>query len=218
MRAVVVADGATATADASVVSAADLVIAADGGARWLVATGHVPALLVGDLDSVDAALVDRLAGQGTAVIRHPVDKDASDTELAIDEALRRGADEVVVLGALGGPRLDHELANLLLLADADLASAAVRIVHGPTTVRVLRGPGVLELEGAPGSYVTLLPIDRDATGVTTTALRYPLSGETLRLGRSRGLSNVVAGPRPRVEAATGTLLVVETETTDGGDG
>ncbi len=217
MRAVVVADGEPATSDAGIAAEADLLIAADGGAGWLDEIGRRPDLLVGDLDSVDAALVDRLAATGTEVIRHPVDKDASDTELAIEEALHRGADEVVVLGALGGARLDHELANLLLLADPGLPSPAVRIVQGPTTVRVLRGPGTLVLAGASGSSVTLLPVGGDVTGVSTTGLRYPLHGELLRMGRSRGLSNVVAESGARVEAARGSLLVVETAFADGGD-
>lgn len=217
MRAVVVADGDPASSDAGIAAGADLLIAADGGAGWLEEIGQRPDLLVGDLDSVDVAVVDRLAAAGTEVIRHPVDKDASDTELAIGEALRRGADEVIVLGALGGPRLDHELANLLLLADPVLATAAVRIVQGPTTVRVLRGPESMTLSGAAGSSVTLLPIGGDATGVTTAGLRYPLAGEALRTGRSRGLSNVVADAPASVALAAGTLLVVEIAATDGGN-
>jgi thiamine pyrophosphokinase len=214
MRAVVVADGDPASSDAGIAAGADLVIAADGGAGWLERIGHRPDCLIGDLDSVDPAVVDRLAAAGTEVVRHPVDKDASDTELAIEEALQRGADEVVVLGALGGSRLDHELANLLLLADPDLASAPVRIVQGPTSVHVLRGPGGLPLQGGPGATVTLLPIGGDATGVTTTGLRYPLRGETLRMGRSRGLSNEVERSGARVDVSAGALLVVETDPND----
>jgi thiamine pyrophosphokinase len=209
MRAVVVADGVPDASDERIVAAADLVIAADGGAGWLDETGHAPDALVGDLDSVEPALVDRLAAGGTAVLRHPREKDASDTELAIDEALRRGATEVVLLGALGGERLDHELANLLLLADRELPSGSIRIVRGATSVRAVRGPDTLALTAGVGGTVTLLPIGGDAGGVTTRGLRYPLDGEALRMGRSRGLSNVVVAKAASVRVAAGTLLVIE---------
>ncbi len=212
MRAVVVADGVPEPSDERVLAAADLVIAADGGAGWLDDLGREPDVLVGDLDSVDPALVDRLAAGGTTVVRHPREKDASDTELAIEEALRRGATEIVVVGALGGPRLDHELANLLLLADPALASDAIRIERGATRVRVLRGPGALAMTAGIGATVTLLPIGGDAVGVTTRGLRYPLEEETLRMGRSRGLSNEISGQGARVQLDAGSLLVVEVAT------
>ncbi len=217
MRAVVVADGAPSPADRDLVAAAELVVAADGGAGWLAETGVVPDLLVGDLDSVDPTLVDRLAANGTVVIRHPRDKDASDTELAITEAVRRGATEVVLIGAIGGSRLDHELANLLLLADPAFAPVALRIVRGPTTVRVLCGPGAQNLDGAVGTTVTLLPIGGDATGVRTSGLRFPLTGETLRMGRSRGLSNEIVEIGASVRVTDGTLLVIEIATEGGGE-
>ncbi len=217
MRAVVVADGDPAPSDASVLADADLLIAADGGAGWLERIGRRPDLLVGDLDSVDPETAERLAGSGTEVIRHPVEKDASDTELALEVAFERGADEVLLLGVLGGRRIDHELANLLLLADADLASKDVRIVRGGTTVRVLAGPGALPLVAGPGAAVTLLPLAGDAHGVTTRGLRYPLRAETLRVGRSRGLSNEVVEAPASVRLEAGSLLVVEIAAGDGGD-
>ena len=102
MRVVIVAAGDLAAADARRLDGADLVIAADGGTNALDRLGRRPDLVVGDLDSADPATVERMAGAGTRVERHPVDKDASDTELALDAAVAAGATEVVLLGALGG--------------------------------------------------------------------------------------------------------------------
>jgi thiamine pyrophosphokinase len=84
------------------------------------------------------------------------------------------------------------------------------MVRGATTVRGLHAGATRELDGAAGDLVTLLPIGGDATGVSTTGLRYPLMGETLLLGRSRGLSNEVAKPPASITLEGGTLLVVET--------
>ena len=214
MHAVIVAGGDTDPADARHLAGADLVIAADGGAAFLEAIGRRPDMLVGDLDSVDAALAKRLAAAGVAVERHPAAKDATDAELAIDRAVDAGARRITVIGAFAGKRLDHELANLLLLTDRAWATATddLRMVRGGTTVRALHGPGRLEIEAGPGATVSLLPLGGDAAGVATTGLRFPLNGEPLRLGRSRGLSNEVVEPRASVALEAGVLLVVETDT------
>jgi thiamine pyrophosphokinase len=210
MRVVIVASGEPDAADAVWLERADLVIAADGGAGWVDRMGRRPDLLVGDLDSADPDLVARLATAGTSIERHPTDKEASDTELAIEAARSRGASEIVLLGALGGDRLDHELANLLLMADPSPADPPLRIVRGGTSVRVVGDGGRLELDGGDGDTVSLLPMGSDAIGVTTTGLRWPLSGARLRAGRSRGLSNEVVAAPASVSIERGALLVVQT--------
>jgi thiamine pyrophosphokinase len=208
VRAVIVASGEPEAADAAWLDGADLVVAADGGATWLDRVARRPDLLVGDLDSADAALVARLEASGTLVERHPADKEASDTELAIHAARDRGATELTLVGAIGGHRLDHELANLLLLADPALAGVPVRAVRGSTTVRVLHGGERLTLDAGRGDTVSLLPLGGDAAGVSTTGMRWNLSGATLRVGRSRGLSNEVAHVPASVSLGGGALLVV----------
>ncbi len=155
-------------------------------------------------------LVKRLAEAGTRVVRHPVDKEASDTELAVAAALEAGATEVALLGATGGERLDHELANLLLLADPALAGRDVRLVRGRGSVRVVRGGERVALAGRRGDLISLLPVGGDAEGVSTDDLRWPLDRATLRLGRSRGLSNEIVGSEPAVSLERGAILVVET--------
>ncbi|MET0772293.1 MAG: thiamine diphosphokinase, partial [Candidatus Limnocylindrales bacterium] len=190
-----------------------LVIGADGGAgRALRAGVHVD-LVVGDLDSLDGADLDRLVAAGSDVTRAGRDKDESDTELALLAAIDRGCEPIVVLGALGGPRLDHELANLLLLAHPRLDDRDVSIVDGATTVRRIGtadGPGALDLEGAPGDLLTLLPLAGPVDGVTTHHLRYPLRGECLLPGPARGLSNELLTPTASVTTERGRLLVVHT--------
>ena len=217
MRIVVVASGAVAPGDEEWLEGADAVIAADGGAATLDRLGRRPGRVVGDLDSADPALVERLAASGARVDRHPADKEASDTELALRAALEAGADRVDLLGATGGARLDHEIANLLLLADPAFASVDLRVVAGDTIARVVRSAGELRLMGSVGDLVTLLPVGGDARGVSTTGLRWSLTDATLALGGSRGLSNVIVAQDASVRLADGVLLVVETASTTGDD-
>jgi len=206
-----VAGGDAAPGDAARLDGADLLIAADSGAQWLEGPGIRPDLLIGDLDSIDPGLMDRLSSDGVTIERHPVDKDASDVELAVARAISDGADEVVIVGALGGGRLDHELANLLLLADGRWRGHRLQIVRGGTTAQAVHGGETLVLSAAVGDLVTLLAIGGDAWGVRTDGLRFPLEEEALGLGRSRGLSNQVEHAPASVSLERGTLLVVETE-------
>ena len=207
MRAVVVAHGEVDPADVAHVRGADVVIAADGGTLHLEAWGTLPHLVVGDLDSLPPEARDRLVAAGGRVELHPREKDKTDTEIAVDRAVALGADEVVIVGALGGPRIDHAIANTLLLAGR--ADALIRLVRGPMSMRLLRGGERLELTGSEGEVVTLLAIGGDALEVRTSGLRYPLTGETLRLGSSRGVSNEIAAPPASVGLGTGALLVIE---------
>lgn len=208
MKAVIVAHGDAVPADRAIAASADLLIAADGGALQCSRWSLTPQLIVGDLDSLGADAAERLARSGVEVRAFPATKDETDTELAVRCALEAGAGEIVLLAALGGARLDHELANVLLLADGGVRDVSVRVVRGDTVVRALHGAGRIALEGEPGDIVTLLPLG-DATGVVTAGLRYALAGDTLRAGAARGLSNVIAERGASVAIATGVLLVIE---------
>jgi thiamine pyrophosphokinase len=214
MKAVLVAGGGPQPADERWLTDADLVVAVDGGAAWLRSIGRQPGALVGDLDSVDPALVADLETAGVPIERHPTEKESSDTQLALAYALSRGATEAVIIGAFGGPRLDHEIANVLLLASARTGGGDLdldlRLVRGGASVRALEGGSSLSIEARSRSLVSLLPVGGDASGVTTRGLRYPLDDERLPLGSTRGLSNEVVAEDASVQLKVGTLLVIET--------
>lgn len=205
-----VAHGDVLPADRAVIGEKDFVVAADGGALALERWKVLPHLIVGDMDSLGDAGVERFARQGIPVAQFSEAKDESDLELAVAHAIAVGATEIVLLGALGGDRLDHETANLLLLADPGYDGVRLEARRGVLRIRGLRGEGALSLASPVGALVTLLPVNGDAEGITTEGLRYPLSDETLRFGRARGLSNEVASLPANVKVRKGSLLVFET--------
>jgi thiamine pyrophosphokinase len=217
-QAIVLADGAVGARDAidkawpGWCMADPYVVAADGGARHAEPLGLRIDRWVGDGDSVSAELLAQLEAAGIPIDRMPFDKDESDTELALTAALAERPSSIVVLGALGGPRLDHALANLALLSLPELRDLDVRLVAADARVRVAE-PGTTRLEGRVDDLVTLLPIGAAATGVRTAGLAYPLRGETLHLGRTRGLSNRRTEAVAEVGLEDGRLLVVETPAT-----
>ena len=192
---------------------ADLVVAADGGATKALGAGIPPDLVVGDGDSLgrDGLAAVRLAG--IPIELAAIEKDESDLELAVDAAVVRGATRLTILGALGGARFDHALANAWLLAHPVLVGRVAVLLDEATRVRLLdatAAPAVVRLEGSPGDLVSLFPFGVDAAGITTTGLAYPLRDEPLRSGPARGLSNVRSGPEARVALRAGRLLIVET--------
>lgn len=209
MRALIVLNGDTGDADwlATQAAAAELVVAADGAADPLLAAGCRPGLVVGDLDSLRPATLALLEEAGVPIERHPVQKDATDGELALRAAVSRGASVVRVAGAFGGPRIDHSIASLTLLALPGLERIDIALVTPTDTIRLVRGPATHRLVGAPGDIVSLLPLSGRVAGVTTTGLRYALEGATLDLGPTLGVSNELVSPEATVTIGDGALIV-----------
>jgi thiamine pyrophosphokinase len=182
------------------------VIAADSGVEHAQAFGRHIDLVVGDLDSVDPVALTAAAASGAVVDAHPVEKDATDLELALTAARSRGAHRITVVGGYGG-RLDHFLANLLVLASAPFDGCTVDAWIGSAHVTVVRGQH--DLHGRPGSLCSLLAVGGTARGVTTTGLRYPLDGQDLPAGSTRGVSNELLVETVSVSVRHGTVLVIQ---------
>jgi thiamine pyrophosphokinase len=196
-----------------------LVVAADGGTRSAAPLGLRLDLIVGDLDSIDPIALERLAADGVPIERAPADKDETDTELAVLAAIGRGATRLTIVGGLGGPRLDHELANVALLALPALGDRPARLLDGNVRISLVTAPGPdgravrADLEGPIGALVSLIPWGGDVTGVTTSGLRYPLIEEALPAGPARGISNLRTTVGASVEVGSGRLLVIESAAT-----
>ena len=181
---------------------ADLVIAADRGLAAFDAAGLVPDLAIGDMDSVPQDVLARYEGRLPQQKLSCI-KDDTDGEAALNLAVSRGAGEITFLGAMGG-RLDHALANLMLLVRAHKLGAFAQIVD--EHVRIFRVDGRAEIAGAKGDTVSLLPLG-EAKGVTLSGFYYPLEDYTLRNDQTLGMSNVVTEDTAFVTAAQGDLLL-----------
>ena len=207
LKVVIVANGHVEPNDAERVLDADLVIAADGGAAHCDCFGRLPDLVVGDLDSIDPALAEKISQAGAAIIRHPRRKDQTDLELALGEAAARGAGDIVILGGLGG-RWDMTLATVLGLAAPNLAGIRTRLVDGNTEMVRLTGPERHTVHGRPGDTLSLLPLGGDAVGVTLKGLEYPLLNATVRTATALGVSNVLTDDCAEIVLEKGLLLCV----------
>jgi len=196
-----------------------LVIAADGGARLAGPLGVRIDRWVGDGDSLGEEALARLETLGVPIERANSEKDESDTELAVRAALREGAGGIIIVGGLGGRRIDHALANIGLLAMPELADRGAVILDGRSRLTLIQAPDAAgravdrPLPGRTGDLVSLLPVGPGVDGVTTRGLEYALVNEPLPMGAARGLSNVRTDADAGVTVKAGSLLVVESPAT-----
>ncbi|MEG0477087.1 MAG: thiamine diphosphokinase [Raoultibacter sp.] len=178
----------------------DCVIAVDGGYAHLQAAGVVPAVVMGDFDSLgyvpDHPCVESFSPH----------KDKSDMQLALERAVSSGFDELVVYGALAG-RLDHTVANLQLFARFSEAGAAVTGIGDTFAVRFLTGPATFELPAYDAGTVSVFAANDVVSGVTERGLAYPLDDATLSNRSSLGLSNELVGKAASVSVQKGTISV-----------
>jgi thiamine pyrophosphokinase len=199
---VIVASGPGPAVD---VPAGATVVAADGGLDRARSLGLDVDVVIGDLDSVSPVALHAAEAGGARVVRHPAAKDATDLELALDEAVALGAQRVLLV-ASGGGRLDHLLASLLLLGSDRYAGLRLDALVGDALVHVIRGERAIA--GTPGELLTLVPVGGAAGGVVTQGLEYALAGETLDAGSTRGVSNVFTATEAVVRVASGALLAI----------
>jgi len=186
---------------------ADLTIAADRGLEAFAAAGIVPNLLLGDMDSVSETVLSCMEKR-TEIDRLPCIKDDTDGVHALDVAVERGAKEITLLGALGG-RMDHALANLMLLVRAHRKGVKAQILS--ERERIWRAEGREVLRGAKGDTVSLLPLG-EAKGVSLTGFFYPLCDQNLQSDYPLGISNIVTQDEAVICVREGDLLVFQNDT------
>lgn len=188
---------------------ADQLVAVDGGLVHCVQLGVWPTVLIGDLDSAPPELVAQATERQVHLVKFPSNKDATDLALALAFAVDAGATAFTIVAAFGG-RLDHELANIALLASDEWRDVVVEATDGVRSLRVVRDRCDLAL--TPGDSVSLVPWNGDVVGVTTSGLRWPLRAATLALGTTWGVSNVAEAPQQSVTIGAGVLLVISDRT------
>jgi thiamine pyrophosphokinase len=185
----------------------ELLIAADGGLKHIRNLGLVPDLVIGDLDSISIEESQWILQNHIEISKFPEQKNQTDLELALLEAVKRGSDSIIVIGALGG-RIDQTLANIFLLLMPELLGVDVRLDDGHTELFLIRDQA--EIMGEKGDSVSLLPILSSVKGIKTNGLKYSLNNETLLPEHSRGVSNELMADKAEISLKSGVLLCVHT--------
>lgn len=184
---------------------ADEIVCADGGLRYLDMLDMLPSIIIGDFDSVDQSLLDKYKHQGVSLEQFPIRKDATDSELTIDYVISRKPSQVTLIG-MTGARIDHGLANILMLRkffDKDIP-AVILDDHN----KIYFGRGNMTIQGSVGEMLSIIPISKELHGVKTIGLDYPLNDEILYNDRSRGVSNVIKTGEVKINTVLGDFLII----------
>lgn len=185
--------------------AEDLVIAADSGWNNAELLGVTPRVLLGDFDSIGK---DKLP-DAEEILQVPAEKDRTDTQLAVDLALSRGADDFIIIGGLSG-RLDHTLSNLSVLEYLSERGCHAVITDGLNRVRYLKNGGAL-IARSDYTYLSLVAVGECAKGVSLDGCKYPLKNAKLTRDCQWAVSNEIVGNCALVEVRRGALFVVESK-------
>lgn len=182
----------------------DLVIAADGGYKNALALGvkHVD-VLIGDMDSIGVIQPP----DDAEVLRAPTEKNATDTQLAVEIAVQRGGNPIVIIGGLGG-RLDHTLSCLSILEDLEARHVSAILNNGHNRARYLRNNSTL-IPRDGFKYLGLICASEKAKGVGVEGCKYPLKNATLSRRLQYAVSNELTGNCALISVRKGALFVVE---------
>ncbi|MGE5422847.1 MAG: thiamine diphosphokinase [Ignavibacteriales bacterium] len=183
----------------------DRIICVDGGGEWAVKLGLVPDWIVGDMDSIDSDALTGLQEAGAKTFLFEVDKDETDTQLAILLAAQKGAASITVWGGTG-TRLDHTISNLFSAATLVNRGISVRFESPGEDIDIIQD--TFMVKGNAGETVSLLVIGEKATGVTLQGFKYPLINAELKADWQWAVSNVIAEPNPIIRLAAGVLAVI----------
>jgi len=183
-----------------------LIICCDGGARHVQYSGIKPDVIIGDMDSIDPALLVGYSTSGIKIIKHPANKDFTDTELALDYASGLKPEAIFIWGALGG-RIDHTLSNVFLLCRGQEKGIRTCLIDEYGEAFVLEKE--ISFVNETGKTVSLIALSPEVNGVTLAGFLYPLKEETLIMGGSRGISNIINEDRASISVKHGKLLVIK---------
>ena len=183
-----------------------LLIVVDGALEATHRIGLQPDYIVGDFDTVDNGLLEFYDKK--IILRHPPEKDQTDTELAIETALRAQCTELVFFGATGS-RLDHSLANIFLLQGLLAQNVSAVILNETNKLYLKNQSFTIKRKDACGDFFSLLPLTERVEGVTLTGFKYPVQCLTFYRERTLGISNEITEEEARVEFQKGIFIVVE---------
>jgi len=206
MKAVLVCNGTVSDYNSikKFISNSDYIISVDGGAGHLRKMGIRPNILIGDFDSADSEDLKFFIDQDIEVFKFKIEKDKTDSELAIEKALEIGADELLFIGAIGS-RVDHSFANILLLKK--LLDIGVKACVADENNQIYMFNTTFTLQKVDGYKLSLIPISEMVTGVTTKGLKYKLDDATITFGTTWGVSNEFLDDSVTVTIEDGILLV-----------
>jgi len=187
----------------------DIIIAADNGVSHCLKLDIKPDICIGDFDSILPADLNTAKKLGWEIKQFPEEKDKTDGQLAVEEAINLGAQTInIVAGIYGNSRFDHSLGNILLLTYKHLAYKDIRLIDKNIEISLITSAAPHPLNNLKNSIVSLIPLTDSVKGVKTKGLKYNLYTEDLNMGHTRGISNIILKGDAKISVLDGLLLVI----------
>ncbi len=184
------------------------IIAVDKGLSFLDACGRMPDLIMGDFDSVDKDILHDYMGKNCRVKRFSSEKDATDTQLAVEEAIALGAAAITIIGGTGN-RLDHTLSNIYILGLALRHNISCRLIDAHNVIQLIDKTTYIQKNNISGNYISLLPYTESVENITLKGFRYPLQEYTLHKDTSIGISNELTEDSGMIAFTKGILIMIQ---------
>lgn len=184
--------------------ACEFILSADGGANYCLQASLIPNIVIGDLDSISKETLKRLNENKVPIEKFPVKKDATDTELAIDYLIEKGFKDIIITGAIGS-RMDHTLANILLLKKLYDKNIKGRIVNKNNTIYLIDKELILNKK--EGFYVSVIPITEKGAIISLKGFEYELNRIKINFGTTQGISNYIVADKGYINIYEGKCLV-----------
>lgn len=200
MKAIIIASGNIVKREIfdEIYSVDDYIICADGGLNYLDSLSIKPNLIVGDFDSVNISLLEKY--KNVTIKRYPTEKNFTDTEIAIEEAIASRYDEITIIGATG-TRLDHTMANILLIERYIMSGISIKIVDNNNYISILNKDTIVNKK--EGYFLSIIPITDYIDGITLKGVKYPLLDVRVDRGSTLCISNEITANKAEISIKIG---------------
>ena len=206
MKALIVSNGAITDTNKlkKIGKESDFILCADGGTNHCLKAGLLPNIVIGDLDSVSKESLKMIYENNIPVKRFPTKKDATDTELSIDYLISKGFEDITLMGAMGN-RMDHSLANILLLNELNDKGIKGKIIDESNTIYLVDDE--LILTKGKSFFVSVIPITHFGTTISLKGFEYELNRVKINFGSTHGISNKIIGEKGYIKVHNGKCLI-----------
>ncbi|NYB74449.1 MULTISPECIES: thiamine diphosphokinase [Sedimentibacter] len=182
----------------------DYVICADGGLEKVKRLGLIPNLILGDFDSVNKSVLEDYKSLNIETVTFPSEKDYTDMELAISHAVKVGFKDIILVGA-SGTRLDHTVANMLLIEKYHKKDINIRIIDNNNFIQIITDSMIIPFR--KNYYVSLIPLSENIEGLTLEGFKYPLNNINVERGSTLCISNEVSEDVGLIKLNKGSAFV-----------
>jgi len=182
---------------------ADYVICADGGLEKVEELEVTPNIIIGDLDSVDKLVLKKYLDIGVELIKYPSEKNYTDMELSIEHAVEKGYKDIVLVGATG-TRLDHTIANIMLIERYYKKGIYIKIIDNNNCIQIVDKN--LEIANKKDYFVSIVPVTDSIKVISLLGFKYPLNNVNVNRGSTLCISNQIMNNKGNIEIDKGVAL------------